>query len=132
VLCNVSSGDATRAANTVSDLYLAGRLQPAKAGTAPAALAPPMTPPPTAAQLNELAGTYWSDEAEVTLTAAVDQGKLVLKRRPDTTIALTAIDQDAFRGSIGTITFRRDSGGRVNALSLKQDRVWDLRFARQP
>ena len=132
VLCNVSSGDATRAANTVSDLYLAGRLQPAKAGPTPAAQAPPMTPPPTAAQLSELAGTYWSDEAEVTLTAAVDQGKLVLKRRPDTTIALTAIDQDAFRGSIGTITFRRDTGGRVNALSLKQDRVWDLRFARQP
>ena len=87
-----------------------------------------MTPPPTAAQLGELAGSYWSDEAEVALTAAVDQGKLVLKRRPDTTIALTAIEKDTFRGSIGTITFRRDAAGKVNAFSIKQDRVWDLRF----
>ena len=84
MLCNVTSGDATRAANTVSDLYLAGMLKPATPATPPAAPAPAMTPPPTAAQLGELAGVYWSDEAEVTLTAAVDQGKLVLKRRPDT------------------------------------------------
>ena len=132
VLCNVSSGDATQAANTVSDLYLAGRLQPAKPGAAPAAPAPAMTPPPTAMQLGELTGTYWSDEAEVALTAAVDQGKLVIKRRPDTTIALTAIEKDTFRGSIGSITFRRDAGGNINALSVKQDRVWDLRFTRQP
>ena len=132
VLCNVTSGDATRAANTVSDLYLAGRLQPMKPVGAPEAQPPAMTPPPTAAQLGELAGHYWSDEAEVALVAAVDHGQLVLKRRPDTSIALTAIDKDTFRGSIGTITFRRDPTGKVNALSVKQDRVWDLRFARTP
>jgi hypothetical protein len=91
-----------------------------------------MTPPPTAAQLGELAGSYWSDEAEVILTAAVDQGKLVIKRRPDTTMALTPIEKDTFRGSLGTITFRRDAAGKVNAFSVKQDRVWDLRFSRTP
>ena len=109
--------------------------RPAEAGHARDAAcrtAPAMTPPPTAAQLGELAGSYWSDEAEVVLTAAVDEGKLVLKRRPDTTIALTAIERDTFRGSIGTITFRRDAAGKVNAFSVKQDRVWDLRFARTP
>ena len=132
VLCNVTSGDATRAANTVSDLYLAGRLEPATPPTPPGAQAPAMTPAPTAMQLGELAGTYWSDEAEVALTAAVDQGTLVLKRRPDTTIALIAIEKDTFRGSIGTVTFRRDSGGKVTSLSVKQDRVWDLRFSRMP
>lgn len=132
VLCNVSSGDATRAANTVSDLYLARWLRPAAPAAPPAAQPPAMTLPPTATQLGELAGTYWSDEAEVALTAAVDQGKLVIKRRPDTTIALTAIEKDTFRGSIGTITFRRDPAGKVNAFSIKQDRVWDLRFSRTP
>jgi hypothetical protein len=132
VLCNVTSGDATRAANTVSDLYLAGMQKPATRASPPAPQPSAMTPPPTAAQLAELAGTYWSDEAEVALSAAVDQGKLVLKRRPDTTIALTAIEKDTFRGSIGTITFRRDAAGKVNALSIKQDRVWDLRFSRMP
>ena len=96
----------------MSDLYLAGRQKPATPATPPAAPAPAMTPPPTATQLAELAGSYWSDEAEVVLTAAVDQGKLVIKRRPDTTIALTAIEKDTFRGSIGTITFRRDPAGQ--------------------
>ena len=132
VLCNVSSGDATRAANTVSDLYLAGRQKPATAAAPPAAQAPAMMPAPTATQLGELAGSYWSDEAEVALDAAVDQGKLVIKRRPDATMVLTAIEKDTFRGSLGTITFRRDAAGTVNSLSIKQDRVWDLRFARQP
>ncbi len=132
VLCNVSSGDATRSANVVSDLYLAGRLQPARPATAAASQAPAMSPPPAAAQLGELAGQYWSDEAEVMLTAEVDQDKLVLKRRPDTTITLTATEKDVFRGSIGTVTFRRDASGKINALSVKQERVWDLRFGRQP
>jgi hypothetical protein len=55
----------------------------------------------------------------------------VLKQRPDTTIALTPLYADAFRaGSLGTVIFRRDAGGRVNGFSVVQDRVWDLRFQR--
>jgi CubicO group peptidase (beta-lactamase class C family) len=129
VLCNVATGDATRSANLVSDLYLAG-LKPVTAAT-PTPAVPAMTPAPTAAQLAEFSGAYWSDEAEVALTAAVENGALVIKRRPDTVIALTAIDRDTFRGSLGTITFRRDAAGKVNELSIKQDRVWDLRFQRR-
>ena len=130
VLCNVATGDATRSANLVSDLYLAGRLKPVTP-TSPTPPAPATTPAPTAAELVEFSGNYWSDEAEVMLTAAVENGALVLKRRPDTTIALTAIGRDTFRGSIGTLTFRRDAAGKVNAMSAKQDRVWDLRFQRR-
>ena len=65
------------------------------------------------------------------LIAAVDQGALVLRRRPDTVIKLTAIGPDKFRGSIGTVTFRRNASGAVEALSVKQDRVWDLRFTKK-
>ena len=83
---------------------------------------------PTAEELTQLAGTYVNDEAEVTLTAVVDGGTLVLKRRPDTTIRLTPLYKDAFRGSIGTVIFRR---GKSTELSLLQDRVWDLRFTRR-
>jgi CubicO group peptidase (beta-lactamase class C family) len=86
---------------------------------------------PTAAQLQPLVGVYTSDEAETTLTAAVERGALVLKQRPDTTIALTPLYADAFRaGSLGTVIFRRDAGGRVNGFSVVQDRVWNLRFER--
>ncbi|HXG86752.1 MAG TPA: serine hydrolase domain-containing protein [Vicinamibacterales bacterium] len=130
VLCNGSTGDATRSANAVSDLYLAGRLQPAAPAAPARPAAPAMAPPPTAEKLAELAGNYWSDEAETMLTAAVDAGKLVLKRRPDTVVTLTPVATDAFRGLIGEVTFRRDANGKVEALSIKQDRVWDLRFTR--
>ena len=78
-----------------------------------------------------MAGAYWSDEAETMLTAAVDQGALVLRRRPDTVITLTAVEPDTFRGSIGTVTFIRNAAGAIEALSIKQDRVWDLRFTKK-
>jgi CubicO group peptidase (beta-lactamase class C family) len=84
---------------------------------------------PSAAELASLTGTYVSEEAELTLTVAVEDGSLVLKRRPDTTIRLTPLYKDAFRGSIGTVIFRR--GANVE-LSVVQDRVWDLRFQRRP
>jgi hypothetical protein len=85
---------------------------------------------PTASDLSALTGTFVSDEAETTLRAVFENGRLVLKRRPDTTIALTPLYADAFSGAIGTVIFRRD-GGRVSGLSVVQDRVWDLRFVRQ-
>jgi CubicO group peptidase (beta-lactamase class C family) len=84
---------------------------------------------PTAAELAELAGTYVSDDAETTLVASVEGGTLVLKRRPDTVIKLTATYKDAFTGSIGTVVFRR--GGKALELSVVQDRVWDMRFTRR-
>jgi CubicO group peptidase (beta-lactamase class C family) len=88
---------------------------------------------PTLQQLEAYAGTYVSDEAETELRAVVENGRLVLKRRPDTTIALTPVYADAFRAcGLGTLFFRRDERSRVNALSVSQDRVWNLRFERSP
>jgi CubicO group peptidase (beta-lactamase class C family) len=87
---------------------------------------------PTAAELGQLAGVYTSDEAETTMTAAVEHGALVLKQRPDTIITLTPLYADAFKaGSLGTVIFRRDAGGRATTFSVVQDRVWDLRFQRE-
>lgn len=129
VLCNVATGDATRSANLVSDLFLTG-LTPVTP-TTPTTPVPAVTPPPTAAQLAEFSGSYWSDEIELRLVAEVANGALVIKRRPDTVISLTATDRDTFRGSLGMITFHRDKAGKVDELSIKQDRVWDLRFQRR-
>jgi hypothetical protein len=61
--------------------------------------------------------------------AVVEDGALVLKRRPDTVIRLTPTYQDAFTGALGTIVFRRD--GKAMELSVAQDRVWDIRFTRR-
>jgi hypothetical protein len=83
---------------------------------------------PASEELTSLTGTYVNDEAELTLVAAVQDGRLVLKRRPDTTISLTPLYRDAFRGSIGTVIFHRN---KPMQLSIVQDRVWDLRFTRR-
>jgi CubicO group peptidase (beta-lactamase class C family) len=129
VLCNGSNGDATRSANRVSDVFLGDRLKPV---VAPQPVAtPPAAVPATSAQLNAVAGNYWSDEAETMLIAAVTDSGLELRRRPDAVIKLTAIGADKFRGSIGTVTFIRSASGSVEGLSINQDRVWDLRFVRQ-
>jgi hypothetical protein len=86
---------------------------------------------PTIDQLRELAGTYVSDEAETALTVAQSGESLVIRRRPDTTLKLTPVYADAFDvPQLGLVIFHRD-GGRVSGLSVSQDRVWDLRFARQ-
>lgn len=86
---------------------------------------------PTLAQLRPLLGTYSSDEAETRFTLAVEENALVMKQRPDRVIKLQPLYADAFSGGqLGTVIFRRDTSGRVNGLSVIQERVWDLRFTR--
>jgi CubicO group peptidase (beta-lactamase class C family) len=87
---------------------------------------------PRAGDLDAYAGRYVSDEAETTLTAVVESGRLVLKRRPDTTIALTPLYVHAFTApQLGTVIFTRGASGGVDTLHLVQDRVWDLRFSKR-
>jgi CubicO group peptidase (beta-lactamase class C family) len=132
VLCNVSSGEATRANNAVADVLLGDRLKPAPPRPAPPVEPAAMSPPPSSGELDALAGTYWSDEAEVAIVMRVDNRRLVAFRRPDSTIALTPTAPDKFRGpTLGTITFRHDAAGRVNGFSVTQERVWDMRFERR-
>jgi len=136
VLCNASSGAATQYARAVAELLMPGALSaatPGRAGGAGPAAAPAQRLAPTAAELQALTGTYVSDEAETTFVAVVADGALTLKRRPDAVIRLTpTATADVFTaGGLGTITFRRDASGRVTALSVRQDRVWDLRFERR-
>ena len=87
---------------------------------------------PSEHDLQAYVGDYVSGEAETELRAAVEHGALVLKRRPDTTIVLKPLYADAFAApQLGTVIFRRDAAGQVTALSVSQDRVWDLRFSRR-
>ena len=130
VLCNASDGEATRAANDVSRLYLGKRLSGIVGGITGGIPRPAERTMPAQA-LSDFAGDYWSDEAETKLTALVDKNRLVLQRRPGTLIELNLVDKDTFRGQIGTITFHRNASGTVDSFSIKQERVWDLRFARQ-
>jgi CubicO group peptidase (beta-lactamase class C family) len=86
---------------------------------------------PLASQLRDYAGVFTSDEAETTIAIALDEGALVLRRRPDTMLTLSPVYADAFRTSAGLVRFHRDSSGRVIELSLVTGRVWDMRFRRR-
>jgi len=87
---------------------------------------------PTPAEMESLAGRYVSNEAETAFNVRVREGALELLQRPATVYALRPLYADAFDSELGTIIFRRDAGGAVEALSFSQDRVWDLRFQRVP
>jgi hypothetical protein len=85
----------------------------------------------SAAGLAAYAGEYRSDEAEATYTAAVVDGRLVLRMRPETVIRLNPTYADAFGGPGGAIVrFYRGTDGRVQAFSIGTERVRELRFDR--
>ncbi len=87
---------------------------------------------PTAGELQALAGTYSSAEAEVDLKVIADGKDLKIWRRPDTTLLLRPSYNDAFTAQgLGLVRFRRDAAGRVTGLSVTLDRVWDMRFHRR-
>jgi CubicO group peptidase (beta-lactamase class C family) len=86
---------------------------------------------PTPTQLTGFAGEYRSDEAEAGYTAAVEDGRLVLRRRPDTRAELTPGYADAFTTPEGVLVrFIRGADGRVQAFTVSVERVRDLRFER--
>ncbi|MFB3852646.1 MAG: serine hydrolase domain-containing protein [Vicinamibacterales bacterium] len=84
---------------------------------------------PTAEELAEYAGTYFSDEAETALQVVVQEGELRVLRRPNTAFVLRPVYRDGFDAQFGIVRFRR-SGGRVTEMSVGLDRVWDMRFRR--
>jgi CubicO group peptidase (beta-lactamase class C family) len=141
VLCNAGAADATAAAHSVADVYLAGKINnaaPRQAAPAEnrgplAGIARDDTYKPAAADLSAFAGTYGNNEIETTLIVEVRDGTLVLRRRPDSVIPLRPHSRDRFEagGGIGLITFHRPKGN-VMEFSVTQDRVWDLRFRRRP
>jgi hypothetical protein len=85
---------------------------------------------PDAKALSEYGGRYDSEEAEVEFVAAVEDGRLVLRRRPDDVFELKPAWADAFIAEYLTIVFHRGKDGAISAMSVTVPRVYDLRFAR--
>jgi CubicO group peptidase (beta-lactamase class C family) len=81
--------------------------------------------------LADYAGSYDSDEAEVSYTVAIQDGSLVLKRRPAAVLPLRPVYADGFESPVGFVRFGRDAGGTVTGFSISQDRVWNLPFTRR-
>ena len=85
---------------------------------------------PTEAQLAAYAGKWYQPEIDVTWTAKVEKGALVMEQRPGTRVVLIPAYTDAFEGgAYGTFWFPRDKKGKITALHLGAGRVWDLVFS---
>jgi len=138
LLCNVTSANPGGLGGSVADVFLPqGTAQGGSGGGGGGGgsqAAPDAPPPfrPTAADLRAYEGSYHSDDAEVTLRVTVENGSLVLHRRPATRMTLNPREQeaDSFQASLGTIRFIRSGDGSVNEFSVSQARVFDMRFHR--
>lgn len=130
VLCNVGDVSPSRVGHGVADAFLVD--------AGPVALDDdddngddrPDFPAPDRATLAGLVGTYYSADAELTLRVELGDDGLVLLRRPATRMTLEPVAVDRFTSDLGRISFVRDSAGEVEYLSVRQSRVYDLRFQR--
>jgi CubicO group peptidase (beta-lactamase class C family) len=135
VLCNVSNANPGQLGHAVADVFLPARTAP-----------PPVTRPApaaaggvsgqvdlAAAELMSYAGEYYSPDAEAELRVELHgaRGLLVMHRRPAQRMDLVPAGPDSFASQLGRIVFIRDAAGRVVQLSVRQDRVYDLRFDRR-
>lgn len=140
VLCNAGNANATQLARSVSDAFLGARANASAppSRTLPEAQGPNLDPPAgastelSATQLAEYAGTYWSDDIETAFVVAVENGALVMRRRPDALVTMRPQGGDQFQAGagVGVVRFHR-TNGKVTALGVTQDRVWDLRFVKR-
>jgi CubicO group peptidase (beta-lactamase class C family) len=133
VLCNASNVNPGGVGRQVARIFLGDAIRPvAEATGAPAQpSARPAPPSYSPAQLAEFAGEYYSPDVEISVRFAVEDGSLVLHRRPASRTVLSAVDVDTFDSPLGRLTFIRDGQDRITQVSVSQARVYDLRFDRQ-
>src|SRR6266571_1242801 len=86
----------------------------------------------SAARLAEYAGTYRSDELQVSYDLVTDNGRLVLRAHNLPKTELTATVNDVFASDSLTLKFERDARKRVAAFALGAGRIRNIRFVRVP
>lgn len=134
LLCNLASIVPGALAHQVADVYLASVLSaPAVAtgrgGATPAQIAD--GPAPTRAQLDEYAGTYFSDEVDATYVVFVQDGTIALRRGARAAARLTPAGSDVFRQGSVTYRFVRDADRRVEAIDVDAGRARGVRFVKR-
>jgi CubicO group peptidase (beta-lactamase class C family) len=135
LLCNVGNVNPGSVGHQVADVLLGDAVRVADAALRNGGGRPdtPERPAhrPDLAQLAEYTGTYHSDDAETTLTIEIGGDGLVALRRPADRLPLMPTAPDAFDSRLGAIRFIRDDGGNVIELSVRQGRVYDMRFQKR-
>lgn len=86
---------------------------------------------PTAADLAQLVGSYYSPELDVTWRVALDGDKAVILARGQDDAALEPAMKDAFTGGSGFTRFVRNAEGEVTGFELSASRTRGLVFERR-
>ncbi|MEW6128971.1 MAG: serine hydrolase domain-containing protein [Acidobacteriota bacterium] len=87
---------------------------------------------PTADELKEYAGAFYSDELDATYRIEIQDGKLFLKRKKYPAASFMTAFKDAFINiQLGTLRFTRDAQKRINGLIIGSGRIRNMRFVKQ-
>ena len=85
---------------------------------------------PTAADLADFAGRFYSEELETFYDFAVEEDALVMRQRRLGRVPLTPGEEDSFSGGGFSFAFERDRNGEVIGFYLSNVRTRDVRFGR--
>ena len=85
---------------------------------------------PTAAELQEFAGVYRSDEVDMPYAVIVGDGKLHLRSLKSRDMPLLPVSTDLFSGRGNRLRFIRDAHGKITGAQLNSSRVYNFRFER--
>jgi CubicO group peptidase (beta-lactamase class C family) len=132
-LCNAGAVNPGALARQVADLYLADQLKPAEAKSngATAAPAPTKRFTPTAEQLTEYAGVYYSEELDATYRFVVEDGMLLIKARNEPRVGMVSQTRDEFRRLGQTFSFVRNDQRQITGFALSGGRSLGIQFVRK-
>lgn len=85
---------------------------------------------PTADELKEFAGEWYSDEAQARFTFAVDGIKASITQRPVLDLSLQPLYKDHFIGQGYVIWVTRDRSGKIERMHVGTGRMRDMYFER--
>ncbi len=85
---------------------------------------------PTAEDLADFAGRFYSEEIETFYDFTVEEGELVMRQRRLGRVVLSPGEMDNFAGGSFSFAFERDRNGRVIGFYLSNVRTRDVRFGR--
>lgn len=85
---------------------------------------------PSSAELAEIAGDWYSEEAQATFTFAVEGDKAFIVQRPIAKIPPQPLYKDHFSAQGFIVWFTRDGSGKIDKLHAGGSRVRDMPFER--
>jgi len=106
------------------------RIQMTRAGSKPEFFEAIEAASPTAGQLQEYAGSYYSDELDATYVFEVEQGSLYLRSRGNPKTALQPTSRDGFIAGGTQFEFSRDARDRIGGFAVQAGRIRNVRFER--